>query len=312
MMNRFNREELLGKKIAVLMGGLSAEREISLRTGQAALTALQQLGYQAVAIDADTDLPAQLRQAGVEIAFIALHGRFGEDGRVQGLLEMLQIPYTGSGVLASSIAIDKVVTKQLLLFHELPTPGFDFMRPGDARDDLLGRCRHLPLVVKPSREGSTIGITIARSHEALRHGIDTAAALDGTVLVEDFVDGVELTVSVLNGQPLPIIQIVPKGGFYDYHAKYTAGQTDYLLPAPIDAGSYQRVQQAAVDACRALGCRGAARVDFMLREREFYCIEVNTIPGMTTTSLLPKAAAEAGIDFNQLVEQILLDADLDK
>jgi len=311
-MSPFNRQELLKKKIGVLLGGISAEREISLRTGKAALAALQQLGYQAVAVDVGTDLPAQLREAEVEVAFITLHGRFGEDGRVQGLLEMLQIPYTGSGVLASSMAIDKVVTKQLLLYHELPTPGFDFMRPGDSSDDLLARCRHLPLVVKPSREGSTIGITIARSQEALRHGIDTAAALDGTVLVEDFIDGSELTVSVLNGQALPIIQIVPKGGFYDYHAKYTAGETEYLLPAPIDAVSYQRVQQAAVAACRALGCRGAARVDFMLREREFYCIEVNTIPGMTETSLLPKAAAEAGIDFAQLVEQILLDADLDK
>jgi D-alanine-D-alanine ligase len=311
-MSCFSRQELLQKQIGVLLGGVSAERDISLRTGQAALGALRQLGYRAEAIDVGTNLPAQLEAAGVEIAFIALHGRFGEDGRVQGLLEMLRIPYTGSGVLASSIAIDKVVTKQLLLYHELPTPGFDFMRPGDSSDDLLARCRHLPLVVKPSREGSTIGVTIARSQEALRHGIDTAAALDGTVLVEDFIEGLELTVSVLNGQPLPIIQIVPKGGFYDYRAKYTSGETEYLLPAPIDALSYQRVQQAAVEACRVLGCRGAARVDFMLRDREFYCIEVNTIPGMTETSLLPKAAAAARIAFLELIEQILLDADLDK
>lgn len=311
-MSSFSREQLQQKKIAVLMGGLSAEREVSLRTGTAALNALQQLGYQVVGIDVGKDLPAQLREAGAEVAFVALHGRFGEDGRVQGLLEMLQIPYTGSGVLASSMAIDKVVTKQMLLYHELPTPGFDFMRPGDSSESLFSRCNYLPLIVKPSREGSTIGISIARSREALRHGIDTAAALDGTVLVEEFIDGVELTVSVLNGRALPIIQIVPKGGFYDYHAKYTAGETEYLLPAPIDAGSYQRIQQAAVEACKALGCRGAARVDFMLREREFYCIEINTIPGMTETSLLPKAAREAGIDFSQLVEEILLDTGLDK
>ncbi len=311
-MTGYKRDELKQKKIGVLLGGLSAEREISLRTGTAALQALERLGYQVVAIDAGTDLPEQLREAEVEVAFIALHGRFGEDGRVQGLLEMLQIPYTGSGVLASSMAIDKVVTKQMLLYHELPTPGFDFMRPGDSGDSLFQRCKHLPLVVKPSREGSTIGISIARSREALRHGIDTAAALDGTVLVEEYIDGIELTVSVLNGQALPIIQIVPKEGFYDYQAKYTAGETKYLLPAPIDPLSYQRVQQAAVAACRALGCRGAARVDFMLREREFYCIEVNTIPGMTETSLLPKAARQAGIGFDELVEQILLDAGLDK
>jgi len=308
----FSRETMLQKKIAVLMGGLSAEREISLKTGSACLKALQQGGYQAIAIDAGHDLPEQLKDAAIEVAFIALHGRFGEDGRVQGLLEMLQIPYTGSGVLASSVAIDKVVTKKMLLYHELPTPGFEFMRPGDSSDQLMARCKHLPLIVKPSREGSTIGISIARSREALRHGIDTAAALDGTVLIEDFIEGSELTVSVLNGEALPIIQIVPKGGFYDFHAKYTAGQTEYLLPAPIDADSYHRIQQAAVAACETLGCRGAARVDFMLREREFYCIEVNTIPGMTETSLLPKAAAEAGIEFPQLVEQILLDAGLDK
>lgn len=311
-MSRFSREQLLQKKIAVLMGGLSAEREVSLRTGTACLSALQQLGYQAAAIDVGQDLPQQLRDAGAEIAFIALHGRFGEDGRVQGLLEMLQIPYTGSGVMASSVAIDKVLTKQLLLYHELPTPGFEFMRPGEPIDDLLARCRHLPLVVKPSREGSTIGISIVHDQDALRAGIVTAAELDGTVLVEDFIEGSELTVAVLDGEALPIIQIVPKSGFYDYHAKYTAGQTEYLLPAPIDALSTQRIQQAAVTAAEALGCRGAVRVDFMLREREFYCIEVNTIPGMTETSLLPKAAAAAGIDFPQLVERILLDAGLDK
>ena len=311
-MTLLTRSEMLTKKIGVLLGGLSAEREISLKTGNASLRALQQLGYDAVAIDVAHNLPEQLQEAGVEIAFIALHGRFGEDGRVQGLLEMLQIPYTGSGVLASSVAMDKVISKQLLLHHELWTPGFDFMRPGDSAVDLLQRCNHLPLVVKPSREGSTIGITIARSHEDLHAGIELAADLDGTVLVEDFIDGEELTVSVLNGKALPIIQIVPKSGFYDYQAKYNSGDTEYLLPAPIDSDIYQQVQQAAIKACSVLGCRGAARVDFMFRDQKFYCLEVNTIPGMTETSLLPKAAEAAAIDFPQLAEMILLDADLDK
>ena len=294
------------------MGGLSAEREVSLKTGQAALAALISLGYDAVALDVNHELPKQLAGAAVEVAFIALHGRFGEDGRVQGLLEMLQIPYTGSGVMSSSVAIDKVITKQLLLYHELPTPGFDFVRPGEPASALLERCHHLPLVVKPSREGSTIGITIAHDLDMLRQGIATAETMDGTVLVEDFIAGDELTVSVLNGEALPIIQIVPRSGFYDYRAKYLSGDTQYLLPAPIDAVSYQQVQQAAVKAYTVLGCRGAARVDFMFREREFYCIEVNTVPGMTQTSLLPKAAQAAGISFERLVETMLLDADLDK
>lgn len=303
---------MLSKKIGVLLGGLSAEREVSLKTGQASLRALQRLGYDVVAIDVKQDLPQQLQQAGIEIAFIALHGRFGEDGRVQGLLEMMQIPYTGSGVMASSVAIDKVMTKQILLFHEIPTPQFDFMRPGDSMGDLLRRCKPLPLVVKPSREGSTIGVTIARKKDDLHAGIDLAATLDGTVLVEEFIDGVEYTVSVLNGRALPIIQIVPLSGFYDFAAKYTRGASEHLLPAPIDAELTRLLQQTAVKACRVLGCRGATRVDFMSRGREFFCIEVNTIPGMTETSLLPEAAQADGIDFPHLVETILLDADLDK
>lgn len=306
------RKQMLQKKIGVLLGGMSAERDVSLRTGKAALDALQRLGYQAVAVDAGADLAVLLREEQIDVAFICLHGRFGEDGRVQGMLEMMKIPYTGSGVLASSLIIDKVATKKMLLYHELPTPGFEVLSAGGDVDEIMGRCRHLPLVVKPSREGSTIGITVAKSQEALRHGIDTAAILDRTVLIEEYIEGKELTVSVLNGRALPIIEIVPKSGFYDYHAKYTVGQTEYLLPAPLDAALTRQIQQVSEKIYRHLDCRGAARVDFMLREREFYCLEVNTIPGMTETSLLPKAAAEAGLSFEQLVEQILLDADLDK
>lgn len=306
------RQEMHNKKIGVLLGGISAERDISLRTGQAALSALQRLGYRAVAVDVGDNLPEQLTRAAIEVAFICLHGRFGEDGRVQGLLEMLQIPYTGSGVLASSLNIDKVATKQMLLYHGLPTPGFSVFRSGENVEDLVRNCRQLPLVVKPSREGSTIGISIAHTPEELRQGLVAAAALDRTVVVEDYIDGAELTVSVVNGTALPIIQIVPKSGFYDYHAKYTAGETEYLLPAPLASELYKKIQQVSVEIYSKLGCRGAARVDFMLNEQDFYCLEVNTIPGMTETSLLPKAAAEGGWDFDELVERILLDADLDK
>ncbi len=306
------KQQIKQMQIGVLCGGLSAEREVSLKTGAAVHRALNSLGYRTEIVDVGTDLPGQLKAAGIELAFIALHGRNGEDGRVQGLLEMMQIPYTGSGVLASSLAIDKIATKQMLLYHELPTPGFEVLKTPEEADRLIKNCRHLPLVVKPSREGSTIGISIVQSIEALRHGIDTAAALDDEVLIEEFIEGRELTVSVLNGEALPVIEIVPKSGFYDFHAKYTAGQTEYLLPAPIDASIYTQIQQVSVAACEVLGCRGVARVDLMLRENEFYCLEVNTIPGMTETSLLPKAAEAAGLSFSQLAETILLEADIDK
>ena len=307
-----NRTELKNKKMAVLMGGLSAEREISLKTGQAVLSALLENGCDAVAIDAGHDLPAQLRGVGAEVAFICLHGRYGEDGTVQGLLEMMQIPYTGSGVMSSSMVMDKVVTKQILLYHEISTPGFVAYRSGDDRSDLFKRCRHFPLVVKPAREGSTIGISIAQDRTELEAGLEEALKHDDLVLIEDYIQGDEITVSILNNESLPIIQIVPKSGFYDYESKYTPGHTEYLLPAPLEAVLYNRLQETSVAACKVLACRGAARVDFMVREREFFCLEVNTIPGMTATSLLPKAAAEAGISFNELVMQILEDAGLKK
>ena len=225
---------------------------------------------------------------------------------------MMRIPYTGSGVMASSMVIDKVVTKQILLYHEISTPGFVVYRVGDDRTAVLERCQHFPLIVKPAREGSTIGISIVHDMAQLKDGLEEALRHDDLILIEDFIRGAEVTVSILNGEPLPIIQIVPKSGFYDYESKYTPGQTEYLLPAPLEAVIYNRLQEVSVAACRALSCRGAARVDFMVREREFFCLEVNTIPGMTETSLLPKAAAEAGVSFNELVIQILEDAGLNK
>ncbi len=301
------REELQEKTIGVLMGGLSAEREVSLRTGKAVLNALLESGYLAVAIDAGRDLPARLVQERIEVAFIALHGRFGEDGTVQGLLELLGIPYTGSGVLASSVAMDKVTTKKLLRYHQLSTPDFRIYRRGEDLELLLNGCHNFPLVVKPAREGSTIGISIVRDRDELAAGIAAALRHDELILIEEFIAGAEVTVGVLAGEALPIIQVVPKGGFYDYHAKYTVGQTEYLLPAPLDGALQDRLRDAAVAAYRAIGCDGAARIDFMVREQEgeFFCLEVNTIPGMTETSLLPKAARHAGISFGELVQRIL-------
>lgn len=299
------RQELKSKKIGVLMGGMSSEREVSLRTGKAVLGALCEAGFQAVSIDAGRDLAHRLTAEGIEVVFIALHGRFGEDGTVQGLLEILGLPYTGSGVLASSMSMDKVTTKKILLYHNLPTPAFKAFHKGDDLVSMLDGCQNFPLVVKPAREGSTIGISIVRDREELVVGINAALEHDDLILIEDFIQGDEVTIGVLAGEPLPIIQVVPKGGFYDYHAKYTVGQTEYLLPAPLDGELQQRLQQVAMDAYRALGCDGAARVDFMVRNGEFYCLEINTIPGMTETSLLPKAAGHAGISFTELVLRIL-------
>jgi D-alanine-D-alanine ligase len=303
-------EEIKNKKIAVLRGGLSAERDVSLRTGAAVLKSLQESGYTVIDIDAGRDLAERLRLEGAEIAFIALHGRFGEDGTVQGLLELLGIPYTGSGVLASALAMDKVTAKQVLIYHGLTTPVFATFRQGD--DARSVDWHTWPAIVKPAREGSTIGVAIVRKSEELPAALAAAQVHDSTVLIEEFIDGMEVTVGVLDGEALPIIQVVPKGGFYDYHAKYTAGQTEYILPAPLPAPLYQRLQDAAAAAFRALGCAGAARVDFMIRGEEFFCLEVNTIPGMTETSLLPKAARQAGISFDQLTQRILTGAGIGK
>jgi D-alanine-D-alanine ligase len=299
------REELRQLKIAVLYGGVSSEREISLRTGRAVLTALTRCGYNVVGIDADRDLASKLVAAGAEAVFIALHGRHGEDGTVQGLLEILGLPYTGSGVLASSMAMDKVTTKRLLLQQGITTPDFCVYRQGDDIELFTRQVKHWPVIAKPAHEGSTIGVTIAHNPDELSAGLRAGLAYDHTILVEEFIQGDEATVSVLNGAALPVIQVVPKSGFYDFSSKYPAGQTEYLLPAPFAPEIYKELQESAIAAVSILGCLGAARADFMIRNDKTYCLEVNTIPGMTETSLLPKAAGHAGIDFDELVQRIL-------
>lgn len=300
-----SRDELKRLKVAVLYGGVSSEREVSLRTGRAVLTALSRCGYNVVGIDADRNLANELVAAGTDVVFIALHGRHGEDGTVQGLLEILGLPYTGSGVLASSMAMDKVTTKRLLLQQGIPTPDFCVYRQGDDIKLFTAQIKHWPVIAKPVHEGSTIGVTIAHTPEELATGLEAGLAYDRTILVEEFIHGDEATVSVLNGVALPVIQVVPKSGFYDFSSKYTAGQTEYLLPAPFKTEIYEELQKTAVAAVANLDCLGAARADFMIKNDKIYCLEVNTIPGMTETSLLPKAAAHAGIDFDELVQRIL-------
>jgi D-alanine-D-alanine ligase len=305
-------ENLKKKSVAVILGGDSAEREVSLRSGEAVLEALREKGYEAFPVDSGEDAAQQLLLAGAEFAFLAVHGRHGEDGTIQGLLEMLRIPYTGSGVLASAVAMDKAVAKTVARAAGVVTPRAKVI---DAQTDIDIFCNtHIsyPCVVKPVREGSTLGISVAQDTTELKSAIAEAQAYDSKVLVEDFIAGREVTVGVLDGVPLPVIEVIAQSGFYDYKAKYTPGETEYLVPAPLDEKLYIEVQAAAQKVYAAVGCRGAVRVDFMLRGDEFFFLEVNTIPGMTETSLLPKAAAQEGMDFAQLVERILLDAALDK
>jgi D-alanine-D-alanine ligase len=300
------------KKIGVMMGGLSREREISLRTGKAILKALIEKGYTACPIDVGQDIAETLVKKKIECAFLALHGRFGEDGTIQGMLELMRIPYTGSGVLASALALHKIMAKKFFLYEKIPTPPFEvFQREEIEKDSLRTVSLPMPLVVKPAREGSTIGVSIVRKEEELVPALKEAGRYDDEILIEKFMGGSEITVGILEDIPLPIVEIVPKSGFYDYHSKYTKGETQYIIPARIPREKYLYAQEIGLKAFKMLGCSGFARVDLMTDEEGSpFVIDVNTMPGMTEMSLLPKAAEFAGIQFGDLVERILLGASL--
>jgi len=252
------------KKVAVLMGGLSREREVSLKTGKAILKALSEKGYNVHPIDVGHDIAEVLVREKVECAFLALHGRFGEDGTVQGMLELMGIPYTGSGVLPSALAMHKVVTKKVFLYEKIPTPSFEvFRRKEIERNSIRQISLPLPVVVKPAREGSTIGVSIVRTEEELLPALRKAGEYDEEMLVEEFMKGKEITVGILEDLPLPVIEIVPRSGFYDYHSKYTKGETQYVIPAGIPREKYLRAQELSLKAFQVLGCSGCARVDLM-------------------------------------------------
>ncbi|MBP1708503.1 MAG: D-alanine--D-alanine ligase [Deltaproteobacteria bacterium] len=305
-------QPLKRKKIGVLMGGLSREREISLKTGKAILKALPAKGYAACGIDVGQDIAEVLVKKKIDSAFLALHGKFGEDGTIQGMLELMRIPYTGSGVLASALALHKIMAKKVFHYEKIPTPFFQvFERSEIEKGPLKNLSLSMPVMVKPAAEGSTIGVSIVRKDEELLPALKKAAKHDEEILVEEFMKGKEITVGILEDLPLPVIEIVPKSGFYDYHSKYTKGETEYILPAQIPREKYLTAQELSLRAFKALGCSGYARVDLMLDEKDNpYVLEVNTLPGMTETSLLPKAALYAGIAFEELTERILLGASL--
>ena len=292
-------------KVAVLMGGRSAEREISLKSGTMVLNALKKSGVDAHAFDPrDSGLEA-LKAQRFERAFIALHGRFGEDGTVQGALEYLGIPYTGSGVMASALAMDKWRTKLLWRAAGLPTPAYELI---NVRTDPAGLAARLglPLMVKPAREGSSIGMSKVTSIEKIAPARELAARYDEIVIAERFIEGMELTAGILGEQPLPLIRLETPREFYDYQAKYFADDTRYICPCGLPAAQEQSIQQAALEAFRVLGCSGWGRVDAMLdRGGGLHLLEVNTIPGMTDHSLVPMAARASGISFEDLCARIL-------
>ncbi|WPB79719.1 D-alanine--D-alanine ligase [Archangium violaceum] len=312
-MSGFSKDELKRKRVGVLFGGLSSEREVSLRTGAAVSKALRGLGYDVVDIDVGKDLPARLAAEKVEVAFIALHGRYGEDGCVQGLLECMFIPYTGSGVMASSLGMDKVFAKQVFIAHGIPTPPYRAFRSGDeARAAVDSLPFGLPVVVKPSREGSSVGVSICKTRDEYLAAVEAASKLAGSILVEQYVKGREVQGGVLDNEALGVIEVVAAREFYDYQAKYqSGGTTQYLFPAPLPPDQYERVNQVCLAAHRALECSGGSRSDVILTPSgEVFLLEINTLPGMTESSLLPKIAAGRGIDFPGLCERLLQGATL--
>lgn len=294
-------------KVAVMFGGTSAEREVSLRSGAAVLAALQKQGVDAHAFDPKDQPLSALTSAGFDRVFIVLHGRGGEDGTMQGALQLMGLPYTGSRVLGSALAMDKIRCKWLFQAHGLPTARFLVAEAGkqlnyqDILQQLAGK-----VMVKPANEGSSIGMSAASTAEELEQALAVAFKYDADVLVEQWIQGREFTVSILNGKALPVVEMRTPRSFYDYEAKYQSNSTEYLCPAPLTAEQTAFLQNAATAAFTAVGASGWGRVDAMLDEQgNFYLLEVNTVPGMTEKSLVPMAAKAAGLSFEQLVLQIL-------
>src|SRR5262245_38151887 len=307
MIDRFK-----GHRIAVLMGGLSAEREGSLKTGAGVLAALQESGYDAIGIDwrKGTSLPVLLADAGAGVVWNALHGTYGEDGAVQGLCACLGIPCTGSGILASALAMDKVMSKRIFESNALPTPRWRLLAahtPADGSDAPAALADWpLPLVIKPANEGSSVGVSIVESRDDLAAAAALARRYHGPVIVEDYIAGTEVFVGILSGAVLGSVEVRPATKFYNYEAKYKRTDTKYLIPPELSAEVIARTEALGLAAYTALACAGHARVDLRISTTgEPFVLEVNTLPGMTKTSLLPKIAAAAGMDYATLCERIL-------
>lgn len=300
--------------IAVLMGGWNSEREVSLRSGEAVYKALLELGYKATKIDFDRNIVSKLNEVKPDIVFNALHGRYGEDGRVQGLLDILNIPYTHSGIVASAISMDKVLTGRICSAVGIKTPAFALIKKGDDENNKKILLEEIgkPFVIKPINEGSSVGVQVILENMPFDlAGFDWQYGDE--MIVEKYIAGQEVQVAIMDNKALGVIEVRPKKLFYDYECKYTAGMTDYIMPAEIPADKYQEVLDLALKAHKVIGCSGVSRIDFILNNKnngdgQFYFLEVNTHPGFTATSLVPKIAKYQGISFNDIVEYLVSSA----
>lgn len=316
-----NKKALRKKKIGVLMGGKSSERDVSMRSGTAVYKALKAAKYNVVPIDAGDDICFVLKKEKIDIAFIVLHGGHGENGAVQGMLEIMGIPYTGSGILSSALAMDKEASKKVFLYHGIPMPPFRLVKINELeaagakqaiKPNLSSIARHaspgcdMPWVIKPASEGSSVGVGIVKERSHLSAALKQAFSFCERVIVEKYITGQEVQIGILNDHILGGVEVRPYLEFYNYEAKYTAGLTEYIFPPRLSKKTYEKAARTALAAHKALGCSGATRVDLIIdKHSDPFVLEVNTIPGMTETSLLPKIAKNAGLDFITLLEEIL-------
>lgn len=293
---------LKNKKIGVLCGGVSSEREISLQSGKAIFNALKKLGLKAVLIDVNKNVAQKITKEKIDIAYITLHGKMGEDGTIQGMLEIMGIPYTGCGVFASSASMDKIISKKLFEYAKIPTAKWFIVEKFKPLPEKI----NYPVVVKPATQGSAIGISIVKNEKEFEKAIKLAFTFDEQILVEQYIKGTEITAGVLNGENLPVVEIVPKGKFYDFKSKYTVGQSTHIIPARLSKKVISKIEKIAKTVYREFKCKGMCRVDMIVDKKEnIYALEVNTLPGMTQTSLFPDAAKAKGLSFEDLVLEIL-------
>ncbi len=297
-----NTEKLKSKKIGVLYGGISSEREISLKSGKAVLKALKKMKFKAVGIDVKRDAAEKIKKANIDIAYIVLHGPMGEDGAIQGMLEVMGIPYTGCGIFASSASMDKNISKILFQCEGILTPEWKTLRKFEPVPEI----KKYPVVVKPAKQGSAVGVTIVKKQSEFAKAAKEAFKYDDEILIEAFVKGKEITAGVLDGKALPVVEIVPKGKFYDYKSKYQKGGSKHIIPAGISKKAYATAQNYAEKIFKAFKCRAVSRVDMIVDKNDkVWVLENNTIPGMTETSLLPDEGRAAGISFEEMVLKIL-------